>query len=212
MNAPTRRALVRYLVSYAAAGGRSDYVERTQREIEEALAADDRRVEDLERRISTIETINGITYPLAPAAGVTLNAEAAAALKRDLSLDDIAEDLVRQLFTNGQGQGAARLEQIDGNGRMQGGWGPGPVRDRVLDALRKAANHPPAILEAIQDEEAILRLALAFRALARNVEWEAAPTAYRLLWTIAEYLEDPGAARAAIARADERNAAMRRTR
>jgi hypothetical protein len=211
VNAPTRRALVRYLVSYAAAGGRSDYVERTQREIEEALAADDRRVEDLERRISTIETINGIAYPLAPAAGVTLNAEAAAALERDLALDDIAEDLVRQLFTNGQGNQAARLMLVDADGRELAGWGPGPVRDRVLEALRKVTA-PAAILEAIQDQEAILRLALALRALGRNIEWDQAPTPYSMIWTLAEYLEKPEDAREAIVRADERNARMRRTR
>lgn len=55
MNAASRRALVRYLVSYAAAGGQSDFVERTRVEIENALEEDDRRLLALEERILALE-------------------------------------------------------------------------------------------------------------------------------------------------------------
>ena len=205
MNAETRRALVRYLVSYAAAGGRSDFVGRTQREIEEGLAADDRRVEELERRVEELEKFHaaaragGFSAILAPAAAAVLERE------HGPGVEEIADELVAFLFRTGQGNQAVRLELVDNDGRGSGGWGQGPLRDQVLVALKRAAAAPTANLEAIQDEEAILRLALAFKALAADTSRNAGGQIYDLAWRMAEYLENPEEARGAIDRAKARD-------
>lgn len=197
MNADARRALVRFLVSYVSAGGRSDFVERTKREIEEALADDDRRVDDLARRLDRLEEFARLTgLRCADQQGAeTLNAVAAAALDREITIDEIADDFVRLVFTNGQGNQAARLELVDGNGRGVGGWGQGPFRDRMLEALRKATP-PAAVLEAIPNDDAIDRLALALRATS---QWfTALASAPQILGKLAEFLENPEYARRAI--------------
>lgn len=130
-------------------------------------------------------------------------------MKTDV-LEEIADALVADLFRNGQGNQAVRLALLDERGQELGGWGRGPVRVHVLTAIRSGA---AAACEAMQDEEAILRLALAFRAVAadHSGERDGGPV-YELAWQMAEYLEKPDEARAAIEREKDRERRTRRTR
>jgi hypothetical protein len=130
-------------------------------------------------------------------------------MKSDV-LEEIADALVADLFRNGQGNQAVRLALIDERGQELGGWGRGPVRVHVLTALRSGA---AAAGEAMQDQEAILRLALAFRAVAADQSGESdGGPVYELAWRMADYLEKPDEARAAIEREKDRERRTRRTR
>lgn len=149
-----------------------------------------------------------------PSPGVTLNAEAAADVERESAIAAIADEFVAAMFRNGQGNTAARLEQIDGDGRMQGGWGPGPFRDRVLVVLREASRSssaPTSTLEAIQDEEAILRIGLAFKAAAASFR-DSEPSGPELCRVIGEMITNPDLARQTLANDAERDRRSRRIR
>jgi hypothetical protein len=52
-------------------------------------------------------------------------------------LGALAEEITDRLFTNGANEKARRLVLELKDGRNGGGWGREPVRDMILDVLRK---------------------------------------------------------------------------
>jgi hypothetical protein len=50
---------------------------------------------------------------------------------------EIADDVIKALFTNGAGQTASRLVLELENGRNGGGWGYRPARDFIVDVIEK---------------------------------------------------------------------------
>jgi hypothetical protein len=49
----------------------------------------------------------------------------------------LAEEIAKDLFTDGTGVRARRLVHEDESGRLRGGWAEKPVADRVEDLLRR---------------------------------------------------------------------------
>lgn len=180
MKAETRRALVRYLVSYAAAGGHSEFVERTQAEIEKSLEEDERRIEELERAVARLEG-REVTQPGAGAVVV---------------VDVLADELVAMLFSNGAGDIGDRLVIEKAGEYDLGGYNRRAVREHVLATLRKATP-APAVLEA-QHDETIDRVILALRAT--SLWFNTGASAPNILFKLAEFLEKPDYARTTIER------------
>jgi hypothetical protein len=58
-------------------------------------------------------------------------------LRSNDSLDAAVNEIVERLFTNGAKETARRLVLELENGRNGGGWGKEPVRDLILDVLKK---------------------------------------------------------------------------
>ena len=68
---------------------------------------------------------------------------------RRAQLEALAQEIVDDLFVNGAGQQADRLVLTTRVVTHDlGGWGKGPMRDRILDALLRADASPPAALPA----------------------------------------------------------------
>lgn len=73
---------------------------------------------------------------------------------------------VDDLFVNGSGEQAARLVLVDAHGCNLGGWGKGPL----LDRLEAALSLPPAPAQPGVDLEAIKALEPRWRTLADSSE------------------------------------------
>jgi hypothetical protein len=132
-----------------------------------------------------------------------------------VNVDAIANELAEDLLTCGHNPGATKGDhlRIMLEGRELAGWNETALRARVRVAIRKAAAAAPApaVLEAIQDEEALLRIALAFRAIAADHSTLGGPV-YDLAWRLAAYLEKPAEAHEAIKAQQDRERRTRRTR
>lgn len=53
-------------------------------------------------------------------------------------IQQLAAEIAADLFTDGNSEPAERLVLTRHNGRSLGGWGEGPMRDRIADKLREA--------------------------------------------------------------------------